>query len=217
MSEALLKDRDYTIVVAKTSSDLLQKPPGYEQRWSNAHDAIVTLTKKCETFDPDGITLYLSDHNQSEQFIPYKYVKSGQITDIFEAHYPPAEINLLKVLQTILQEFFTRRTTQQTKANGAMILILIDGEPSDPLRVTRRDRMAISRLLVHAANQLDQDSELGIGFIQLGDDFITKGFLTALDENLKSAGAKFDIVHTEAITDIQPHSLTQFLQDVLSD
>ncbi|MGV0027169.1 hypothetical protein [Phormidesmis priestleyi] len=209
MSEALLKNRDYTIVVAKTISELVQKPPGYEQRWLNAHDAIVTLAQKCETFDPDGITLYLSDCNKSEQFKSYKQVKSSQITEIFEAHYPPATIDLLKVLQTIFHEFFTRKAAQQTKPNGEMILILIDGEP--------RNRMAISQLLIHTANQLDQDSELGIGFIQLGDDLIARGFLAALDENLKSAGAKFDIVHTEVLTDIQPHSLTEFLQNVLSD
>ncbi|KAM3108037.1 hypothetical protein [Phormidesmis sp. 146-33] len=209
MSEALLKDRDYTIVVAKTSSDLLQKPPGYEQRWSNAHDAILTLAQKCETFDPDGLTLYLSDRRQSEQFKSYKHVKSSQITEIFEAHYPPATIDLLKVLQAILHEFFTRKAAQQTKPNGEMILILIDGEPSE--------RMAISRLLIHTANQLDHDSELGIGFIQLGDDLIARGFLAALDDNLKSTGAKFDIVHTQVITDLQSYSLTEFLQDVLSD
>ncbi|KAM3096007.1 hypothetical protein ACKFKG_12140 [Phormidesmis sp. 146-35] len=209
MSEALLKDRDYTIVVAKTSSDLLQKPPGYEQRWSNAHDAILTLAQKCETFDPDGLTLYLSDRRQSEQFKSYKHVKSSQITEIFEAHYPPATIDLLKVLQTILHEFFIRKAAQQTKPNGEMILILIDGEPSD--------RMAISRLLIQTANQLDHDTELGIGFIQLGDDLIARGFLAALDDNLKSTGAKFDIVHTQVITDLQSHSLTEFLQDVLSD
>ncbi|KAM3097341.1 hypothetical protein ACKFKF_20420 [Phormidesmis sp. 146-12] len=209
MSEALLKDRDYTIVVAKTSSDLLQKPPGYEQRWSNAHDAILTLAQKCETFDPDGLTLYLSDRRQSEQFKSYQHVKSSQITEIFEAHYPPATIDLLKVLQTILHEFFTRKAAQQTKPNGEMILILIDGEPSD--------RMAISRLLIQTANQLDHDTELGIGFIQLGDDLIARGFLAALDDNLKSTGAKFDIVHTQVITDLQSHSLTEFLQDVLSD
>jgi hypothetical protein len=209
MSEALLKNRDYTIVVAKTRSDLVQKPPGYEQRWLHAHDAIVTLAQKCETFDPDGITLYLSNQDQSQPFKSYKHVKSAQLGEIFDAHYPPATIDLLKVLQTILHEFFTRKAAQQTQPNGEMILILIDGEPSD--------RMAISRLLVHTANQLDQDSELGIGFIQLGDDLIARGFLAALDENLKSAGAKFDIVHTEVLADIQPHSLTEFLQDVLGD
>jgi hypothetical protein len=209
MSETLLKNRDYTIVVAKTSSELIQKPPGYEQRWLNAHNAIATLAQKCETFDPDGITLYLSHQDQSEQFKSYKHVKSRQLAEIFETHHPPATIDLLKVLETIFHEFFTRKAAQQTKPNGEMILVLIDGEPSD--------RMAISRLLVHTANQLDRDSELGIGFIQLGDDLLARGFLTALDDNLKSAGAKFDIVHTEVLADIQPHSLTEFLQDVLSD
>ena len=209
MSEALLQNRDYTIVVAKTAANLLKTPPGYEQRWLAAHDAIVALAQQCEAFDPDGITVYISCRDEAALFKQYKQVLPSQVTAIFDAHYPPDSIDLLNVLQSALDDYFIRKTAHQTKPNGEMILVLIDGEPPN--------RMAISKLIIHATEKLDQDQELGIGFLQLGDDFITKGFLNALDENLRSAGAKFDIVHTQAFAEIKPDTLTKFLLDVLND
>ncbi len=77
--------------------------------------------------------------------------------------------------------------------------------------------MSIAKLLIRTTEKLDQDHELGIGFLQLGDDFIARGFLNALDENLKLAGAKFDIVHTQVFEQVKPDSLTGFLLDVLND
>ncbi len=209
MSEALLQNRDYTIVVAKTAASLVKTPPGYEQRWLAAHDAILSLAQTCETFDPDGITVYMSCRDQADLFKQYKQVLPSQVTAIFDAHYPPDTLNLLTVLQTALDDYFTRKAAAQTKLNGEMILVLIDGEP--------QDRMAIAKLIIHTTVKLDRDHELGIGFLQLGDDFIARGFLNALDENLKSAGAKFDIVHTQTFAEVSPDSLTRFLLDVLKD
>ncbi|MCY7320392.1 MAG: hypothetical protein LH660_00945 [Phormidesmis sp. CAN_BIN36] len=209
MSEALLQNRDYTIVVAKTAASLLKTPPGHEQRWLAAHDAIVSLAQQCEAFDSDGITVYISSRDEVDLFKRYKQVLSNQVTAIFDAHYPPQTLNLLNVLQSALDDYFTRKTAHLTKPNGEMILVLIDGEPPD--------RMAIAKLIISTTEKLDQDHELGIGFLQLGDDFIARGFLNALDENLKSAGAKFDIVHAQTFTEVRPDSLTRFLLDVLND
>ena len=209
MSEALLQNRDYTIVVAKTATSLLKTPPGHDQRWLAAHDAILSLAQTCETFDPDGITVYMSCRDQADLFKQYKQVLPSQVTAIFDAHYPPDTLNLLTVLQTALDDYFTRKAAAQTKLNGEMILVLIDGEP--------QDRMAIAKLLIRTTAKLDRDHELGIGFLQLGDDFIARGFLNALDENLKSAGAKFDIVHTQTFAEVSPDSLTKFLLDVIED
>ncbi len=209
MSEAILQNRDYTIIVAKTATNLAKMPPGYEQLWLAAHDAILSLAQMCEAFDPDGITVYISSRDEATLFKQYKQVMPNQITAIFDAHYPPDTLNLLDVLQIALDDYFTRKAAAQTKPNGEMILVLIDGEP--------QDRMAIAKLLIRTTGKLDQDHELGIGFLQLGDDFIARGFLNALDENLKSSGAKFDIVHTQAFEQVTPDSLTEFLLDVLND
>ena len=208
-SETLLKNRDYTIMVAKTAPSIASTPPGYANRWAAAHTAILQLAQVCETFDPDGIALYISCRDAAKGFQSYQNLLAQELGQVLDRHFPPDNLNLLEGLTMVLDRYFAQKVAHTNKPNGAMILVLIDGEP--------QERMAISRLLVHATAKLDRDDELGIGFVQLGDDLIARGFLNALDENLQAAGAKFDIVHTAVIEDIQPACLVEFLQDVIHD
>lgn len=209
MSEELLKNRDYTVIVAKTAAGVGVAPPKFEERWATAHDAIVELAQICERFDPDGITIYISSKDHADGcFKQYKQVTSDRIPAIFDENYPPEELNLLDGLQVALSDYFVARAANQSKPNGAIVVVLIDGEP--------RDRMSIVKTIVQATEQMETDEELGIGFAQVGDDLIATGFLTALDEDLRSqANAKFDIVHTRILNTTEPSSLTNFLTDII--
>ena len=209
MSEPLLENRDYTVIAAKTAASKMPAAPGFANRWIAAHDAILALVSQCEALDPDGITLYISSHQSpSSSFKQYRQVTPDQLEALFEANYPPDTLKLLDGLQTALDDYFARKAAGQTKANGEIIIVLIDGEPSD--------RMAIVKAIVHATQKMEQEQELGIGFAQIGDDLIAKGFLTALDDDLRSkAGAKFDIVKTRELDTIEPHCLTEFLLSIV--
>lgn len=209
MSEALLENRDYTVIVAKTASNLRMAPPAFEARWADARIAMTRLAQTCESFDPDGITIYMSCNDAAQgAFHHYKNVSSAQIEAIFAENYPPEELSLLTGLQAALDDYFTRKAAKQTKANGALILVLIDGEP--------RDRMEVVKTIVQASEQMDVDEELAIGFLQVGDDLIARGFLTSLDHDLQTfAKAKFDIVHTRLLETIEPACLTNFLIDII--
>jgi hypothetical protein len=105
MNKALLENRDYTIIIAKTAADQGTKPPGFAERWMVAQTAILTLLQKCESLDPDGVTLYLACHSPQEDCIFKKYerVKSSGLTQIIEDNLPPDKVNLLAVLQTALK------------------------------------------------------------------------------------------------------------------
>lgn len=209
MVESLLENRDYTVIAAKTAASVLPTSPGFVNSWIGAHDAVMALIKKCEALDPDGITLYLSSRQDSSgSFKQYKKVTPDKLEQLFEANYPPEQLNLLDGLQAALDDYFARKTAGQTKPNGEIIIVLIDGEPSD--------RMAIVRAIVHATQKMERDEELGIGIAQIGDDLIARGFLASLDEDLRSrAGAKFDIVNTRVLETIEEQCLTEFLLDVI--
>ncbi|MEO1403988.1 MAG: hypothetical protein AAFV72_22435 [Cyanobacteria bacterium J06635_1] len=209
--QALLKGRDYTIIFGKTIAEPLRKPPGFEERWQQAQQAISQLAKQCEALDPDGITLYVASDqaDQTLAFRKYTHVTSFKLQALIAANYPPTSLYLKPVLQDALDGYFARKAVGQTKPNGEIILVLLDGEPCD--------RANIAKLIMQASHQLDRDEELGIGFVQIGDDFIARGFLTALDDNLQEFGAKFDIVDTKALENIQPDSLLDFLKDVIHD
>ena len=209
MSDTLLENRDYILIVAKTAASITTMPPGYENRWAAAHSAIVALAQTCEDLDPDGITVYISSSTYAEgAFKRYEQVSPAQADQIFQENYPPENLSLLDGLQLALDNYFTRKAAKLNKQNGAIIIVLIDGEPLD--------RMKIAKAIAHAADALDSNNELGIGFAHIGDDLIARGFLSALDDDLRSRfGAKFDIVHTKVFQEIDPASLTDFLRDIL--
>lgn len=209
MNEALLRDRDYTVIIAKTAVEQSINPPRFAERWAAAQSAIMALIQKCEEFDPDGITLYVSCHAPEEicLFRQYEQVKAVDLDQVVKSAFPPDTVNLQSVLQDALDNYFQRKSATQTKPNGEVILVLLDGEP--------QDRMLVAKLIKAATQQLETDQELRISFIQIGEDPIAHGFLSALDENLQAAGAKFDIVSTQFLDDIQPASLTDFLLDTL--
>lgn len=208
---ALLQDRDYTIILARTATDYPTPPPDTAQRWEAAQTAVLNLVQQCEALDPDGITLYVSCRGEADncEFRKYEHVTSVNLPAAIEENYPPEEISLQVVLPRALDDFLRRKALQNTKANGEIILVILDGEP--------KGRLDIARTIMQTSQQLDRDSELGIGFVQIGQDPIAQGFLQLLDDDLKAAGAKFDIVDTKAIATITPSSLTDFLLDVLND
>jgi hypothetical protein len=210
MTDVILSDRDYTVIVAKTAGNMAgNAPPHFEQRWTDARAAISSLIRRCQEFEPDGITLFIaSSENPTGPFQQYDQVSAERVDQIFVENYPPAEFNLLDGLNLALERYFTLKAANQAKPNGAIIIVLIDGEP--------RDRLEVIKAIVQATHRMDRDEELGIGFVQVGDDLIARGFLNALDQDLRSqAGAKFDIVHTQVVDTLPPESLNNFLIDII--
>ncbi|MGB3496083.1 MAG: hypothetical protein WBA57_25360 [Elainellaceae cyanobacterium] len=209
MVDTILQNRDYTVIFAKTAVKSEVPPPGYEQRWANAQTSILNLLKACEDFAPDGITLYVAceSTDMNCEFKWYEHVTSEQLPEFLATHIPPQAISLKQVLQASLDNYFARKAQGRTKANGEIILVILDGEP--------QDRMAIAKVIVNATQQMDKNEELGIGLVQVGDDPIARGFFTLLDDHLQEAGAQFDIVTTEILDTIPPDALTKFLIDTL--
>lgn len=205
MDESLLQNRDYTFIIARTAADGFPSSPNFADRWIAALDSILNLARQCETYDPDGITLYIASQNDPDAgaFRCYEHITSDRLIDTVREHLPPPRVTLQPVLKTALDSYFTRKATGQTKANGEIILVVLDGEPSD--------RMAIARTIREASHQMEMDEELGISFVQIGDDAIAAGFLSALDSNLQASGARFDIVYTKQLEQIQPSTITDFL------
>lgn len=211
MADVLLQDRDYTVIFAKTAIESEVPPPGYERRWSDAQTSILSLLRACEEFDPDGITLYVACESTDSdcEFRWYEHVTSDHLPEFLSTNIPPQVINLKRVLQSALDDYFARKDQGRTKTNGEIILVILDGEP--------HDRMAIAKVIVEATHRMDKNEELGIGLVQIGDDPVARGFFNLLDDHLKGAGAKFDIVTTEILDTIPPDALTRFLTDTLLD
>jgi Mg-chelatase subunit ChlD len=205
MESPILENRDYTLMIDKSSSMATSDQPGGPTRWELAQASTIALAQKCETIDPDGITVYLF----SGRFRRYDNVTADKVAKIYADNEPMGRTDLASVLQDALDNYFQRKAQGQTKANGETILVITDGEPTD--------HKAVIRLILDASNQVETDEELTISLIQVGHDKQATQFLKALDDQLQQAGAKFDIVDTITIEDMVGMSLSDVLIKAITD
>lgn len=200
-----MKDRDYTLILDKSGSMSTPDQQGGRSRWEIAQESTLALARKCEQFDPDGITVYVF----SGRFKRYDDVTSSKVAQIFQENDPAGTTNLAVVLQDAVNNYFQRKAAGQTKPNGETILVITDGEPDD--------RRAVFEVIISATRQMEQDEELAISMIQVGSDAQATKFLKALDDQLQGVGAKFDICDTITLDDLEDMSLADVLMNAISD
>jgi len=205
MTNQILTDRDYTLIIDKSGSMTRKDQRGGQSRWQVMQETTFALASKCEEFDPDGITIYTF----SGRFKRYDHVTADKVDLIFRENEPSGRTDLAGVLQDALNDYFQRKTSGQTKVNGDTILVVTDGEPDD--------RKAVMRNIVEASQKMDKDEELAISFIQVGTDPDATKFLKILDDELQGVGAKFDIVDTITMEDMEDCTLTEVLLNAITD
>ncbi len=200
-----MQDRDYTLIIDKSGSMSTPDQPGGRSRWDAAQESTLALARKCEQFDPDGITVYVF----SSRFKRYDNVTSAKVEQIFQENEPAGTTNLAGVLKDATAQYFQRKASGQTKPAGETIVVITDGEPDD--------RKAVMVSIVEASQQMERDEELAISMIQVGNDATATQFLKALDDQLQGVGAKFDICDTVTIDDMADMTLSEVLLSAISD
>ncbi|MBE9225875.1 VWA domain-containing protein [Phormidium sp. LEGE 05292] len=201
----MLENRDYTLIIDKSGSMATKDQPGGKSRWAAMEESTIAIASKCEELDPDGLTVYVF----SGKFKRYDNVTSSKVSDIFRENEPSGRTDLAGVLLDATNDYFRRKAAKQTKANGETIVVVTDGEPDD--------RKAVMRVIIEASRRMDKDEELAITFIQVGNDQQARTFLKVLDDELQGAGAKFDIVDTVTIDDMEDMTLTEVLLNAIVD
>ncbi len=201
----MLDNRDYTLIIDKSGSMSTKDKPGGLSRWQIMQESALALANKCEELDPDGITVYLF----SGKFKRYDNVTAAKVDTIFKENDPSGRTDLAGVLNDALGNYFQRKAKGQTPANGEIVLVVTDGEPDD--------RKAVMQVILEATQKLDRDEELAISFIQVGTDASATAFLQILDNDLGRAGAKFDIVDTITMNDMEDLTLKEVLLNAISD
>ena len=72
---SVVNDRDYTLIIDKSGSMSTPDQRGGRSRWMEVQESTLALARKCEQFDPDGITVYLF----SGRFKRYDDVTSAKV------------------------------------------------------------------------------------------------------------------------------------------
>ncbi len=208
-NNSLLKNRDYTFIFAR-SAESWSSSYQYYEHWVAAQIKIINLAKHCQLLDDDGITVYFA----SSPFIKHANTEVIKLAELFQLKNPPEKMDLVSSLQDAIDDYFQRRDAKQTK-NGDTILVLVD-------KISNEQEFLID-LIMNATEKIDliagteNSYELGISFLQIGEDQTTKEYLTYLDDHLVDAGAKCDIVDTKLWNEIKQKSFTDVLIDALVD
>ncbi|MGD1912312.1 MAG: VWA domain-containing protein [Rivularia sp. (in: cyanobacteria)] len=201
----MIKERDYTLIIDKSGSMSTPDQVGGRSRWEIMQESTLALARKCEQLDPDGMTLYLF----SGKFKRYDDVTSDKVAQIFMENDPAGTTNLASVLKQATDDYFKRKAAGQTKPNGETIVVVTDGEPDD--------RKAVFEVIINASRQMEIDEELAISIIQVGSDAQATKFLKALDDQMESIGAKFDICDTITLDDMEDMTLAEILTNAITD
>ena len=106
-----------------------------------------------------------------------------------------------------LDAYFDRK--RQGKDRSTLILVMTDGAPND--------QTAVADVIVAATKKMDRDEEIAIQFLQVGRDRAATDFLTFLDDGLVKRGAKFDIVDTVGIDDVEKYTIEELIEKSFAD
>ncbi len=201
----MLENRDYTLIIDKSGSMSTKDQAGNKSRWVIMQESALALAAKCEEFDPDGMTVYVF----SGRFKRYDNVTADKVAQIFKENEPSGRTDLAAVLQDALGNYFQRKSAGSIKSSGETILVVTDGEPDD--------RKAVMKVIIEASRKMDRDEELAVSFIQVGRDPEATRFLKVLDDELQGAGAKFDLVDTITMDEMEDMTLSEVLMNAIND
>lgn len=197
ISQAQAKEYDHIILIDQSGSmgEKSTKMEG-KTRWDEAQEFTESYARFAETVDDDGLTVITFNSKP----VVYDGVKADKVHEIFTNARPGGSTNLAAALE----EAFNKKFAAGKKA---IILVLTDGVPDS--------QSAVKDSITKAANKLERDEEIGIQFVQIGDDAGAAKFLNDLDDNLK--GAKFDIVNSLTREEAEGYSVEQLLWLALND
>lgn len=206
MTASNLENRDYYLIVDKSGSMRETDTPTGQTRYEYAEESTIAIARAVEKYDPDGITVIPF----SSTFKVYENTTSVKVKDVFKESSPMGGTMLAAPLKACFQDYLTKKQAGIAKANGAIVLVITDGQPEDGAEVAK----AISEF----THKLDNgDDEFGISLIQVGKDAAATKYLQSLDDDLVSHGAKFDIVDTRTMDEVEQIGLQETLLAALND
>ncbi|KAH7344089.1 hypothetical protein B0J17DRAFT_714228 [Rhizoctonia solani] len=165
-------------------------------RWNEAQEALTGLAKYALKHDQDGIDIFFLNNVENGGAVK----NEEQVRQLFYSVKPSAGTPTGHRLEQILGAYITKIEAAKTKSGGVdssqsgikplNLIVITDGEPSDDPE----------SVIVAAARRLDAGqfslTQVGIQFIQVGDDKSASKALKELDGHLHEDYNVRDIVDT---------------------
>jgi len=185
------------------------------ERWEEAKNAIATLTEWARPYDTDGIDVHFLNHEAVGRNIK----DPEAIKKLFQGLIPKGVTLIGNKLEELLQEYFSiieplqNKPAELKKIKPVNYLIITDGYPStsNSLRASILNDLHNSYLaddpeavIVQVAKRLDDKylpiTQVGIQFVQIGNDTSATEYLRQLDDGLSNKHKIRDIVDTTPYT-----------------
>ncbi|BGO91584.1 hypothetical protein NBRC10512v2_003857 [Rhodotorula toruloides] len=171
---------------------LVDDSPSMIDYWDETRTALMGVVEACGKYDRDGIDLYFmnNEDRKLENVIDTKVVARA-FREIEPFGSTPTGVVMDEILRDYVERVEDARQTKE-RVKPLLLLVLTDGRADDTDLV--RD------VIVEMAQRLDEvrapPYQLGIQFIQIGDDPDARAFLQELDDDLKPQLGVRDMVDT---------------------
>ncbi|MGY3803487.1 VWA domain-containing protein [Pigmentibacter ruber] len=204
MEKKDLGQRNYVLVIDRSGSmsDSVSSKI-LASKWDYVKESVSALAKKCYELDKNGIDIYLFNRS----FQKFLNITPDNINSIFSDYAPMGGTDFIPVLTEVFNQHFVHSELPTS------IIVITDGEPSEGIQ----GQKALANLIVNVSKKLESDNELGVSFIQVGNDKQATEFLKKLDDDLLSVGAKYDICDTKTFDDLENLPLEKILLDIVND
>ena len=189
---------------------------GSSHAWDPAIAGVRDLITQLQQFDPDGINLYVFSDDATRGYTQpptvHAQLRDGYAAEqVLRGFQPQGHTDLHAALQQVFDQFLWNRPTNRYQGKaGETVIVITDGNP--------HDKPALMRTIINMTHTMRQqniaDSELGIVFVQVGQDPQAAQFLRELDDHLKPRGynsghgAAYDIVDCISISELTQHEIT---------
>ncbi|KAJ7452183.1 hypothetical protein B0H11DRAFT_2074678 [Mycena galericulata] len=204
----ILRKYDTVILMDDSGSMTLPGSRRGVTRWFEAGQALEALAETAQQYDTDGIDIYFL--NSQREALNMK--SSSDVRSVFDKVRPsgatPTGERLDQLLKPRIVELEAARidpdgTPRHKKTNEAIkrvnFIVITDGEATDNPKYAVID--AAARLKAMANLCLIQ---IGIQFVQIGNDAAATRALKELDDDLSKAGNIRDIVDTTPCSKLNP-------------
>lgn len=173
-------------------------------RWQALREAATTIAATVDHIDADGSTVLFFNSGVSM----FDNRKAADIDALFASRQPNGMTNLAAAMREVFA--YLRREFDKNKNYKALVVIVTDGMPCGDDGADQQT--LVGQLIADFTKYMSAkgltDEQVGITFIQVGDDPNATRYLQYLDDKLNDPvsagglGAEFDIVDTINFADV---------------
>ncbi|GAA5989876.1 hypothetical protein JCM11641_001959 [Rhodosporidiobolus odoratus] len=160
---------------------LVDDSPSMLDHWGDTRDALFGVVRACMKYDRDGIDLmFMNNEGCKLENVTSPDVVAQAFNSIEPFGSTPTGVIMDELLRDYVERCEDAKTTK-TRVKPLLLLVLTDGRADDPDMV--------KDIIIEFAQRLDEirapPYQLGLQFIQIGDDPDAAAFLQELDDDLK--------------------------------